>query len=370
MKVNFAVSLAIVAAMPGFIGLAASAAETAQKTAESKAAGDAQAKAIKELQGDWRVIRTERDGQVMSDVPSDASVNIEGDEMKRPGPDDRAGTFKLDPGKSPAEIDVTYTGGPDKGKTVAGIYSLKERRLTICIFEPSAAAAQRPKEFKTQPNDHLVLVVFERVADAAPPKEKAIKELQGDWRVLRMEIGGRRFGGSPYDSNGHMIIKGDEVKFDGVSPTIKLTLDLSKSPAQIDLTATSGEQKGKTQSGMYTLNEGRLTLCLSSARDPSAPRPKEFKASEKIELTIFERVADAAPRKWLDKTEKHETTAKYVSRTADGVRLEKTNGKIIVVPFDKLSEIDQQCVRVKCWLEEEEKRATEAKKGAPSLKQK
>ncbi len=362
MKVKLAIVLVTVVAMPGLIGLAASAAETAKKTAENNAAGDAKEKAVKELQGDWRVIRTERDGHVMSDVPSDASVNIEGDEMKRLGPEGRAGKFKLDPGKTPAEINVTYTGGPDKGKTVAGIYSLKERRLTICIFEPSAAAAPRPKEFKTQPNDHLVLVVFERVADAAPPKEKAVKDLQGDWRPLRAERNGQRESNIP--STASIVVNGDRFELSGPHDVCKLKLDSSKTPAEIDITFMSGPDKGKTILGIYSLKEGRLTICLPPPSDPSAPRPNEFKTkpNDNLELLVLERVGTLAERKWLDKTEKHETTAKYVGLSADGVRLQKTDGKIVTVPLDKLSDIDREYVHVKRCLEEEDERRVGAKK--------
>ena len=81
----------------------------------------------------------------------------------------------------------------------------------------------------------------------------------------------------------------------------------------------------------------------------------------------MERVADAAPRKWLDKTEKHETIAKYVGSSADAVRLEKANGKVITISLDKLSDVNRSYVKVKRSLEEEEKRGREVKKSDPKV---
>jgi uncharacterized protein (TIGR03067 family) len=57
------------------------------------------------------------------------------------------GTFKIDPTKEPATIDLTYTH-PDemKGKTSLSIYSLKEDRLMMCVPRPGV---KRPTEFST-----------------------------------------------------------------------------------------------------------------------------------------------------------------------------------------------------------------------------
>ena len=195
---------------------------------------------------------------------------------------------------------------------------------------------------------------------AGDAQEKALKELQGDWRVLRVEMIGQRAKGIlPTDG---IIVNGDEIKVGG--SVYKLKLDPGKTPAEIDMTAIRDPDKGKTIAGIYSVSEGRLTICVSRDFSAPVPRPKEFKTQpkDKLELAILERVADAAPRKWLDKTEKHETTAKYLDQSKIGVRLEKTNGKIITVPLDKLSDIDRQYVVVKLWLEGEGKRAAEVKK--------
>ena len=40
-------------------------------------------------------------------------------------------TYKVDPTKKPAWIDLTYTSGPGKGKTVKGVFEVKDGELTI-----------------------------------------------------------------------------------------------------------------------------------------------------------------------------------------------------------------------------------------------
>ena len=62
---------------------------------------------------------------------------IQGDGITVPSPTrdgkERKQTFKLDPAKSPKEIDITSLDGQEKGKTAACIYKLEKDRLTICI---------------------------------------------------------------------------------------------------------------------------------------------------------------------------------------------------------------------------------------------
>jgi uncharacterized protein (TIGR03067 family) len=190
---------------------------------------------------------------------------------------------------------------------------------------------------------------------AGDAQEKAVKELQGDWRVLRGERDGRRENETHLSPAAGLVVKGDEIEAGG--SVFKLRLDPGKTPAEIDMTVVEGPDEAKTIAGIYSLSEGRLTVCLPDRSNPSAPRPKELKTkpNDRLELTIMERVADAALRKWLDKRQEHETVAKYLSQSADGVRLEKTDGKIVTVPLDKLSDMDRQYVAVKRFLEEDEK---------------
>lgn len=219
------------------------------------------------------------------------------------------------------------------------------------LFGIASAAETAPKKPETEPVD---------------AQEAAIKELQGDWRALRVEINGLRSLIVPGREG--MVVKGDEIK--SKAGVFKFKLDPSKTPAEIDFTDTiEGPARSKPFHEIYSLKKGRLTIFLPGRGNASMSRPKELKSQtgDGVDLAIMERVADAAPREWLDKTEKHETTAKYVSSSADAVRLQKSDGKVVTVPLDKLSDIDRQYVREKCWLEGEGKRGVGAKKLDPKV---
>jgi uncharacterized protein (TIGR03067 family) len=66
------------------------------------------------------------------------------------------GTFKVDPKKSPKQLDVTT-----KNKTLHGIYDVKGDELKLC-FENGGNPENRPKKFATNKEEELVLIVFKR----------------------------------------------------------------------------------------------------------------------------------------------------------------------------------------------------------------
>src|SRR5262245_27202664 len=95
--------------------------------ATARAQDEAAAKEMEQLQGTWKVTSAERDGKpddmaknALSTFTKDGKLTVKlADGM---GGD---GTFKLDPGQKPKAIDLTLNYGPDKGKTLLGIYSLE-----------------------------------------------------------------------------------------------------------------------------------------------------------------------------------------------------------------------------------------------------
>jgi uncharacterized protein (TIGR03067 family) len=116
------------------------------------------------LQGTWRIIAAESTGER---VPSKDlgelflifdgdSIQVQEDKKKQ----DRY-TFRLNPERKPKEIDFSYTKGPKKGRTDRAIYLFQGDRLTFCIQEDETQA--RPKDFNTEPNTALSMVVLERV---------------------------------------------------------------------------------------------------------------------------------------------------------------------------------------------------------------
>jgi uncharacterized protein (TIGR03067 family) len=71
----------------------------------------------------------------------------------------QTGTYKLDPTKTPGEIDLIPLEGPEKGLTMPGIYAIEGDTLKICFTGPQQV---RPKEFKTIEDMPILMMVFQR----------------------------------------------------------------------------------------------------------------------------------------------------------------------------------------------------------------
>jgi uncharacterized protein (TIGR03067 family) len=129
------------------------------------AAGDADDEVKKELarfEGTWRwvLIETEK-MKIPEDEISGPRMKLMGDKFTVNESADAtfSGTFKVDPSKKPKTIDVTFTDGPDKGKTLLGIYELEGDTYKVCV-DPEGK--NRPTEFKIKPGSGHVLQVLKR----------------------------------------------------------------------------------------------------------------------------------------------------------------------------------------------------------------
>jgi len=140
----------------------------------------------------------------------------------------------------------------------------------------------------------VIAVADDKSADDA-------KAMQGAWQAVDLKANGEK---SPDDQVKELqiVIKGDEifaVKPQGEDPRNKFKLDSSKTPKTIDLTPLDGPRKGQIVPGIYSLKNGRLTLCINIFREDPALRPTEFKtqASDGVVLVTLERAkAPRAPR--------------------------------------------------------------------------
>jgi uncharacterized protein (TIGR03067 family) len=126
--------------------------------ADDKSANDA-----KNLQGTWQAVGLEANGEKLpDDEVKDLQIVIKGDEIfaVRPRGEDPRSKFKLDSSKTPKTIDQSPLA--EKGKIAAGIYSLKDGQLRLCINIFGKDTAQRPTEFKTQAGDGVGFATLER----------------------------------------------------------------------------------------------------------------------------------------------------------------------------------------------------------------
>jgi uncharacterized protein (TIGR03067 family) len=119
---------------------------------------------MKKIQGTWTVAALERDGQkidLSTEEHVPAKAVFEGETVTITMKDGKThkGTIKLDATQSPKAIDLIPGGGPNKGKVMKGIYSLKDDTLAICH---GSSGDERPKAVGTKKGSKAMMVVFKR----------------------------------------------------------------------------------------------------------------------------------------------------------------------------------------------------------------
>ena len=112
--------------------------------------------------GTWQAVSIERDGEALPKAEvQKVRLVVNGENYTfQTGRQIIQGKHKLDPSKDPKMIDAVRTKGPDKGKTLHGIYELDGDTLRICFSKPEHA---RPSAFRTGEDAGHRLLVFNRV---------------------------------------------------------------------------------------------------------------------------------------------------------------------------------------------------------------
>lgn len=119
----------------------------------------------KKLQGTWQAIAIEANGQPSpDDQVRELQIVFQGDEVYavKPQGADPKSKFKLNPGKSPKWIDVIPLEDSGNKKVGAGIYSLEDGKLRVCVNLFGKDPSQRPTDFKTSDGDGIIFVTLER----------------------------------------------------------------------------------------------------------------------------------------------------------------------------------------------------------------
>lgn len=124
-------------------------------------ADEAAKKEYARFAGNWHFVSMEADGKPLPEA------FFKEDQMVLDGPKFTVtgggttykGTFKVDVTKSPKQIDITFTAGPEAGKTLYGIYELEGDTYKVCLGMPGK---DRPKAFMTKPDSGCVLEVLKR----------------------------------------------------------------------------------------------------------------------------------------------------------------------------------------------------------------
>jgi uncharacterized protein (TIGR03067 family) len=116
-------------------------------------------KALKELEGTYKLTAAEKGGKpAPKELVDSATVTIKGtDFLIAFGDDKKAAKIKVGGDDKLATIDITPGDGPEKGKTFPGIYKIEKGELTIAFTEKT----DRPKEFTSA--DETMLLKLKKV---------------------------------------------------------------------------------------------------------------------------------------------------------------------------------------------------------------
>jgi uncharacterized protein (TIGR03067 family) len=113
------------------------------------------------FEGSWRFDSVELEGKAEAiEAFKGIRLVLKGDHFTMAIPNaSHEGTYTVDPTARPKTIDVTFTDGPEKGKTSYGIYELEGDTYKVCI---GLTGKPRPTEFASKPGSGHVLEVLKR----------------------------------------------------------------------------------------------------------------------------------------------------------------------------------------------------------------
>jgi uncharacterized protein (TIGR03067 family) len=116
---------------------------------------------LKALVGKWKLEKAEVGGKDMLDQFKTLEFEIQADgkyRLKLGGQPDE-GSFTVDSSKTPKQMEIKGTSGPNKGKTIPAIYKIDGDTVTICY---QLGGSDRPTAFESKPDTKLFLAVYKR----------------------------------------------------------------------------------------------------------------------------------------------------------------------------------------------------------------
>ena len=124
-------------------------------------AKDDEKKEYERFTGTWVFESVEVGGEKLAlDALKGAGLTIDGNKFTAKEKEGAVhGTYKVDLSKKPKTIDVTFSDGPEKGKTMLGIYELDGDTYKVCF---DISGKERPTKFESKKGTMLVLETLKR----------------------------------------------------------------------------------------------------------------------------------------------------------------------------------------------------------------
>ena len=136
----------------------------------------------------------------------------------------------------------------------------------------------------------LVPAVADDKADAG---KKELDKLQGTWTATTIEYNGEKvLGGGVKELT--VVVEGDKLTVKGEDEEVKkygkatLTIDPSTTPKILDVSITSGDEKGTKFEAIYEVDKDEWKLCLKPF-GKERPAKFESRADSGDVLIVFER---------------------------------------------------------------------------------
>lgn len=132
-------------------------------------------------------------------------------------------------------------------------------------------------------------------ADADEDVRKELAALQGKWKAVGAEAGGKQV---PKEAimDFTFIVGADgksTAKMAQGEYSATITVDPKQDPKTIDNLHESGGQKGKKQYGVYKLEGDKWTVCMTRSGAAEADRPKDFATQNTANVVfVFERIKE------------------------------------------------------------------------------
>jgi uncharacterized protein (TIGR03067 family) len=144
----------------------------------------------------------------------------------------------------------------------------------------------------------LLLAVFALpllVAAGTDEHKKELKALQGTWKAVALEAGGKALPKEAVPD--FTFIIGADGKCTGKTAqgeyAATITVNPKSDPKTIDNLHESGAQKGKKQYGVYKVEGNKLTVCMTRPGVAESDRPKDFATKETANVVfVFERAKE------------------------------------------------------------------------------